>query len=148
MISKFGISFFWCHHFPVNHITLQETITSHLAKSLQKCGMWCVSSQEGRFRGCKPLWSFCFLGEKPRHASTGEGGPLSLHTPGRRDSLIFTSQPWCFFSKDLTQGCRFGPESKPNPGNKYLDPAWYHLWRIVSGNVYGTNLQPCYTPWN
>ena len=22
----------------------------------------------------------------------------------------------------LSQGCRFGPESKPNTGNKYLDP--------------------------
>ena len=43
------------------------------------------------------------------------------------------------------QGCRFGPESKPNPGNQYLDPAWYHLWRIVSENVFrGPNLQP----WN
>ena len=26
------------------------------------------------------------------------------------------------------QGCRFGPESKPNPGNQYLDPYRYHLW--------------------
>ena len=26
-------------------------------------------------------------------------------------------------------------ESKPNPGNQYLDPVWYHLWRIVSENV-------------
>lgn len=30
---------------------------------------------------------------------------------------------------------RFGPESKPTPGNKYL---------FVSETVYGTHLQPCF----
>ena len=36
----------------------------------------------------------------------------------------------------INQGCRFGPESKPNSGKQYLDPAWYHLWRIVSEHVF------------
>ena len=28
--------------------------------------------------------------------------------------------------------------------HQYLDPDWYHLWRIVSEHVRGTNLQPCF----
>ena len=39
-------------------------------------------------------------------------------------------------SMHVNQGCRFGPGSKPNSGNQYLDPAWYHLWRIVSEHVF------------
>ena len=42
------------------------------------------------------------------------------------------------------QGCRVGPEPKPNPGFTNIEIPRYHLWRIVSENVYGTNLQPCY----
>ena len=35
------------------------------------------------------------------------------------------------------------PESKPpNPGNKYSDLETNPLWRIVSENVWGTNLRP------
>ena len=37
----------------------------------------------------------------------------------------------------LRKGCRFGPESSRHTliKNQYLDPAWYHLWRIVFENV-------------
>ena len=39
----------------------------------------------------------------------------------------------------IHQGWRFRLESKPNPGvsNIYIDPACYHLWRIVSENAVG-----------
>ena len=46
---------------------------------------------------------------------------------------------WLFW-KDQLQGCRY--KAKPLVKHQYLDPAWYHLWRIVSENVSGTNLQP------
>ena len=43
----------------------------------------------------------------------------------------------------INQGCKFGPESKPNSGNQYLDPAWYHLWRDSFRTCFlGTHLQP------
>ena len=46
-----------------------------------------------------------------------------------------------------SHGCRFGPESKPNPGNQYLDPyCWckkscttWDLWNLVND---GINYQP------
>ena len=35
-----------------------------------------------------------------------------------------------------TPSCRFGPESKLTPGfPNFFDPAWYHLWRLVSENL-------------
>ena len=44
----------------------------------------------------------------------------------------------------MNQGCRFASESsRLSPWfHQYSDPAWYHLWRILSEK--GTNLQACY----
>ena len=54
-----------------------------------------------------------------------------VRQPGRQKKC------WnAFFLRMLFQGCRFGPESKPNPGKQYVDSLRYHLWRIVSKNVF------------
>ena len=54
-------------------------------------------------------------------------------------SIIFTIHFGGFppiFGSTPTQGCSFGNESKPNPGNQHLDLARYHLWLCLFPKMY------------
>ncbi len=57
-------------------------------------------------------------GAPETHLISKSGASATLAAPGAwsRRGWIATGQ---FI---IDQGCRFGPESKPNPGKQYLDP--------------------------
>ncbi len=68
-----------------------------------------------KFRGFETSWFFIVMPPPPVFPPK-LGGKFHLRT-----SLTTTRrrEEW---NLSLEQGCRFGPESQPNPGNQYLDP--------------------------
>ena len=66
-----------------------------------------------------------------------KNGWLEYYFPIGEAAMLVSGGLHLSFLGVQSEGCRFGPESSRQTlvNHQYLDPAWYHLWRIVSEDV-------------